>query len=556
MDNSRFSSLIYRIIGKPDRWHDDYIDVMHQILDETESFDDPDNFSELAIGDQILSRISESNEALSAFNALLNKSRFKMIILDQEFKPIYHNQNAKELHARLINPNSIDSDHSPDKGSAIELKPTLLETLKNLELNNANLIALNYKDENDDQLYLREIQNQAGLTGTEQSFHLLLALDQEKEKNQLQSNLINEYSLTDKEKSVLMRLVHGKNLKQIATEMFISDNTVRTHTKALFRKTNTNSQTDLVRLVLTHESQVLDSYFDSGASFIANNAPQLEEKFVVIPSGHKIYYRDYGPKDGEPIIVCHNGFGCRVSIPHNYEEVCNKTGKRIIIPDRPGYGLTPFIEDHPNNWLAHLNEFIDTLQLDSFEMLGNIFGSAIAMAFAEQADERLKRVILTSPVFVNSKKDSKYLTGILAPSVRLVKASKKFAREIYELWLKSVTMNLNNHYRKMLKSSVGDNERELFEQHDVFDLMVDGFKQGASSGLDGISHEMVYCISARNLDLKKITMPVSVWWGSQDNRISLEGVKNIAKKLPNAELNIRQGYSEHIYYALFEEIIG
>lgn len=556
MDNSRFSSLIYRIIGKPDRWHDDYIDVMNQVLDETESFDDPDNFYELAIGDQILSRISDSSEALSAFNALLNKSRFKMIILDQEFKPIYHNENAKQLHDNLVSSKPVKSQSSLNKNTAIKLKSALLETLKKTELNNTNLIALNFKDDNGDQLYLREIQNQTGSMGRKESFHLLLALDQDREQNKLQSNLISEYSLTEKEQSVLLRLVHGKNLKKIATEMFISDNTVRTHIKALFRKTNTNSQTDLVRLVLTHESQVLDSYFDSGSSFIASNAPQLEEKHIIIPSGHKIFYREYGPQDGDPIIVCHNGFGCRVSIPHNYQEVCNTTGKRLIIPDRPGYGLTPFIEDHPNNWIANLNEFIDAMELNSFEILGNIFGSAIAMAFAEQADERLKRVILTSPVFVNKKQDAKHLIGILAPSVRLVRASKKFAREIYELWLKSVTMNLSTHYREMLKSSIGDNERELFEKHDVLDLMVNGFKQGSSLGLDGISHEMVYCISARNLDLKKIKIPVSIWWGTQDKRISLDGVKNIADKLPNAELNIREGYSEHIYYALFEEIIS
>ena len=97
MENSRFSSLIYRIIGKPERWHDDYLDIMHQVLDETDSFEDPKNFSELAIGEQILNRISITNEALNAFGTLLDKSRFRMIVLDDAFVPIYHNQNAEEL---------------------------------------------------------------------------------------------------------------------------------------------------------------------------------------------------------------------------------------------------------------------------------------------------------------------------------------------------------------------------------------------------------------------------------------------------------------------------
>ena len=88
------------------------------------------------------------------------------------------------------------------------------------------------------------------------------------------------------------------------------------------------------------------------------------------------------------------------------------------------------------------------------------------------------------------------------------------------------------------------------------ELMIAGFQQGISHGLQGISHEMVYCLSPRNIDLEKITVPVDLWWGTEDNRISQDGVENLAKQLPNANTYIREGYSEHIYYALFEEIMS
>ena len=97
MNNSRFSSLIYRIIGKPDRWHEDYLDVMNQILDETDSFDEPYNFTELEVGDRIVSTLKQSSEALNAVNALLDKSCFKVIILDQYLKPLHYNKNAEGL---------------------------------------------------------------------------------------------------------------------------------------------------------------------------------------------------------------------------------------------------------------------------------------------------------------------------------------------------------------------------------------------------------------------------------------------------------------------------
>ncbi len=554
MDNSLFSSLVYRIIGKPDRWHNDYIDIMHQVLDETDAIDDPENFSELAIGDQILSRISGTNEALMAFSTLLDKSRFKMIILDDAFRMIYRNKNAEDLY------NLVQKTQNSSKLKLVVLDKVKLAAEQNHKLhhegNQSGLYAVDYRDQNNEQLYLRSIQSRRDNNDLLSTFYLLLVVDQSANNKALNTGLVERYEFTDKEQSVLINLIHGKNIKQIASSSFVSENTIKTHLKALFRKTDTKSQADIVRLVLTDESQILDTYF--GNDDVLDNLPteSAKDNFVTLKNGTKIAYREYGPADGHPIIVCHNGYGCRVTIPMGYEDICQRQNKRIIIPDRPGYGLTPYIKSHPNSWNAMLSEFIDELELTQYDLLGTVLGSVIALNFAVEADTRLKRVRLSSPVFVNHKKDTEYLIGIFAPSTRLIQASKRFAREIYELWLKSVTMNLSSHYRNMLENSLGNAEREIFHSNNTIELMIDGFRQASSSGLDGISHEMVYCLSPRNVDLSKISVPVDLWWGDDDNRINLEGVKNLASQLPNAELHLREGYSEHIYYALFEDIIS
>lgn len=554
MDNSRFSSLIYRIIGKPERWHDDYIDVMHQVLDETESFDDPENFSELAIGDQILSRISNTNEALNAFGTLLDKSRFRMIVLDEAFVPIYHNQHAEELFHFV---------QSKNKPGTVALP--IVDKLRKAALYNANsangteshLSSINSVDQNGDQLYLRSIHNQSEVDGTVSTYYLLLVLDKSAATEQLNPDLVDRYELTDKEQMVLIKLIHGKTIKQIASDSFVTENTVKTHLKALFRKTDTKSQTDIVRLILTHESQIFDTYFGtSGGVLPPQKQPPSSDKFVTLTCGQEIAYREYGPADGSPIIVCHNGYGCRVTIPRDYEKTCKKYGKRVIIPDRPGYGLSPYLKGHPQGWNKMFMDFIDQLNIESYELLGTVLGSVIALNFAASADKRLTRVKLCSPVFVNERKDTDYLIGIFAPVTRLIRASERFACEIYELWLKSVTMNLSVHYRSMLDNSVGTAERDLFQNNNTIDLMIEGFQLGSSHGLEGISHEMVYCLSPRNVDLSKVAAPVDLWWGTEDNRISREGVDNLAKQLPNAKVHVREGYSEHIYYALFDEIVS
>ncbi len=554
MDNSRFSTLVYRIIGKPERWHDDYLDIMQEVLDETDSFEEPGKLTELEIGDEILSRLSDTNEALTAFGTLLDKSRFKMIILDEEFTPIYFNQNAERLYHQLLS--KVGDGKLSPQVLQLAREAAQSNTRNYLAGNHSNLTSLNYLDSTGEQVYLRSIHNQTSPDTEPTRFYLLLVLDQTRNDKQLNPDFCARHELTDREQMVLVKLMHGKTIKEISSESFISENTVKTHLKSLYRKTYTKSQADIVRLVLTHESQVLDSYFGTGAGLFMPDSEKTKDKFVTLSNGLRMAYRDYGPADGDVVIVQHNGYGCRLSIPPGYEEMLARQNKRVIIPDRPGYGRTPYSKGHPKGWESLFTEFLDHLNIQSYELVGHVFGSILCLCLAAKADHRLKAVKLCCPVFVNQQSDTQYLSGILVPTSRLVRASKRVAREIYELWLKSMNMNLPVHYRSMLQSSIGTAEQATFNQQGLTDVVVEGFREGSSNCLEGISNEMIFCLSPRKLDLSKIQVPVSLWWGTEDIRVTRDGVEHLAAQLPNATTHIKKGYGEHLYFSLFEEIIA
>jgi len=555
MINSRFSNLVYRIIGKPEIIHDEYSSIMNKALEELNLFTDPSKISELAIGKQILSRFENSGEAVRALSTLLDNGRFKIIILDKTLKPIYNNSSAKKLLESLISP--------ADKNA---LNPSLLSSIKSTLtspndeqaalISTDSLIPLPYKNKDEEQIYLKTV-NKAKQSGNVQSnFQLLLVLDQKDEgKKSLNSQLVAKYQLTNKEQNVLSGLIQGHSIKTIAANEFVSENTVKTHLKSLFRKTDTKSQTQVVGLILTHEYQVLDSYFSSGSGLSELEQSNVEDKTITLSNGNQVTYREYGPEDGDAIVVFHNSYGSRSMIPLGYDEICRRHNRRIIIPDRPGYGKTAYTKGHPNNWHNHLTEIIDTLELKKFDVLGAVLGCPLAINFAANADSRLKKLILSSPFLVNEHDDTKYLMGILSPAQMLVKGSIIFAKQVYELWLKSITLNLNTHYRNMIESGMGFAEREKFERENAVDLMVNAFREATSQTLDGLSNEMVFCLTPCKLDLSKITIPVDMWWGTEDHRFERAGVEKLARELPNSTLHIKEGYSEHLYYALFEQMI-
>lgn len=74
-------------------------------------------------------------------------------------------------------------------------------------------------------------------------------LDSESIRAQVAAELSSSHNLTEREASVLELLSHGYTVKRIAEELYVSDNTVRAHTKAIYRKIGCHSKQELVDLV-------------------------------------------------------------------------------------------------------------------------------------------------------------------------------------------------------------------------------------------------------------------------------------------------------------------
>ena len=80
---------------------------------------------------------------------------------------------------------------------------------------------------------------------------VLLVIDTEQRTKVSGDTLVRLYNLTPSETRVALMLIDGKRLDQIAEELEVAQTTVVFHLKNLFRKTDTNRQADLVRVLLS-----------------------------------------------------------------------------------------------------------------------------------------------------------------------------------------------------------------------------------------------------------------------------------------------------------------
>ena len=65
----------------------------------------------------------------------------------------------------------------------------------------------------------------------------------------VKNRIMSTYSISEKEYQIIEYLIDGNSNQQIAEEMYISINTVRTHIKNIYRKLNINSQRELLTVM-------------------------------------------------------------------------------------------------------------------------------------------------------------------------------------------------------------------------------------------------------------------------------------------------------------------
>lgn len=154
----------------------------------------------------------------------------------------------------------------------------------------------------------------------------------------------NLLGLSQAEVEVMTSLAQDQSLADIARLRNRSVETVRTQVKSLMAKTETNSQTDLMRLALTAMSltdgEIRTDTATGRPQQIARGGLELTAiafQSLLRPDDRHLDYLEFGDPKGRPVIYFCSNFGlCRW--PADAEFAARQTGLRVIVPIRAGYG--------------------------------------------------------------------------------------------------------------------------------------------------------------------------------------------------------------------------
>jgi DNA-binding CsgD family transcriptional regulator/pimeloyl-ACP methyl ester carboxylesterase len=200
--------------------------------------------------------------------------------------------------------------------------------------------------------------------------------------------------LSPREAGVARAIAAGQPAGEAARELGISEETVKSYRRGIFAKTGVNRSRDLRRLI----GEV--SELDRLASAAEVTAEQLgpQERLKVIRRGdRRIAFVDYGPASGRPLVVGH-GFTTGRLLQAPLVTRCQGAGFRVLVPQRPGFGLTsPAGSDFLADGADDLAAILDAERLPATRMVARDGGVATALEFARRHQGRVEKPLLMNP---------------------------------------------------------------------------------------------------------------------------------------------------------------
>jgi 2-hydroxymuconate-semialdehyde hydrolase len=245
------------------------------------------------------------------------------------------------------------------------------------------------------------------------------------------------------------------------------------------------------------------------------NNPEIGKS--IFSGGIQTNFHDEG--SGRPVLLIH-GSGPGVSAWANWRTNIPVLSQRVrtVAPDIVGFGFT----DRPDDgvytmelWGKHLIAFVDALGLAEFDIIGNSFGGALAIAIACKHPDRVRRMVLMGSAGVDFE-----LTDAL-DAVWGYEPSVKTMRGLLDLFAYDRSLATDELANLRYQASIQP-----------------GFQEAFSAMFPAPRQESIRALATAEEKIAKIDARTLILHGREDLVIPLSNSLRLFRLIHNAQLHV------------------
>jgi len=366
----------------------------------------------------------------------------------------------------------------------------------------------------------------------------------------------NSFGLTAAEAKLVKTLTNGcNNLNEAADKLDVSIHTARSQIKAIFEKTGTNSQLELIKRVLTSPSVIFGESQPLKAIHLPTDIVNDNDLYrsIRLNDGRKMSYAEYGDPDGSPVIFCHAIAGSRLQYPKG-DEIAAKLGLRIIVPDRPGMGYSDVKEDYALlDWPQDLVQLVNSLGIKKFSIIGYSGGSPTAMACAYSFPERINQIsLVTARGPLDHFRD---ILSIDAVVLQLSKYTPSLLHRYIQIMITDIKQDPIQRLHKRFKY-YHQTDKDCIDQHPEQQIMyAEAFLESVRQGASGISLDIIANTQHWGFKPSDIQAKIHLWHGKEDLAFPFRTARKLAENLPNCETHFIENIGSMLIIQNWEDIL-
>ena len=350
--------------------------------------------------------------------------------------------------------------------------------------------------------------------------------------------LRRHFNLTTAETDIVQGLVTGQTLGQIATARGRSVHTVRTQMKTILRKTDLDSQMELVRLVGFMERLGSHGQTDGTGSGKRLAGGEDRHGAIELSTGRRMEYSLHGPADGRPVLFIH-GMLDHAGLTERAHDYLVQKRIQLIAPARPSFGGSdpdPIVGDAPWRFAGYAEELLDALGIERLPVIGHMAGSLYAIAMAARLGRRISGILNIAggvPIF------SKEQFSVMAPRQRLIALTACHAPHLLPLFLKAGIALIRNggenaFLNALYKGSPVD--YTVARQPEIRAILNEGYIFAIAQGFRAFQIDAMQVTGNWSELMERISCPVILVHGVHDPVVRINSVRDFACRYDNCTL--------------------
>jgi pimeloyl-ACP methyl ester carboxylesterase len=265
----------------------------------------------------------------------------------------------------------------------------------------------------------------------------------------------------------------------------------------------------------------------------------LFNKTIRLRDGRKFGFAEYGDPAGRPVFHFHGFPGSRIEGLF-LDEVAQRIGVRVIVPDRPGMGLSTNLPSRKLvDWPNDVVELADALALQKFAVEGISGGGPYAAVCAWKIPERLTSATIIAGLGPLNQPNA--MIGMKPGNIKLFTTAMKSPWKLYPaLWLQKMQWK-EGSMEKLIATMIEVDKEALRRSPSMYQTLFKSTKEAFRQGVRGVVRETLIYVKPWGFDLSEVRTPVYLWHGEADVNAPFGMGRYLSHNLPKCETHFFVG---------------